>query len=99
MFVGIAAISSGVLGMLVGYVSTRTPWPWLGGILLSITPYLVPGDAFAVAYISLFSSDRGITPALYGTPAILIFAMMMDEMPFASHTVVSAMVQLGKEPE
>lgn len=101
LFVGIAAIGSGVLGMLVGYVTVRSPWRWLGTALKGITfaPYLVPGIAFAAAYISLFSVDRGIIPALYGTPAILIFAMMMDEMPFASRAGTSAMMQLGKEPE
>ncbi|MFY9262077.1 MAG: iron ABC transporter permease [Actinomycetaceae bacterium] len=101
LFVGIAAIGSGVLGMLVGYVVVRSPWRWLGSFLRSITftPYLVPGIAFAAAYISLFAVQRGPIPALYGTPFILIFAMMMDEMPFASRAGVSAMTQLGKDPE
>ncbi|VEI13498.1 ABC transporter permease [Trueperella bialowiezensis] len=101
LFVGIASIGSGVLGMAVGYVVVRSPWKWLGTILRSITftPYLVPGIAFAAAYISLFAVQRGPIPALYGTPWILIFAMMMDEMPFASRAGVSAMMQLGKEPE
>ncbi|OCA93172.1 ABC transporter permease [Actinobaculum suis] len=101
LFVGVAAIGSGVLGMLVGYVTVRSPWRWIGTALrsLTFTPYLVPGIAFASAYISMFAQSHGPIPALYGTGWILIFAMMMDEMPFASRSGVSAMMQLGKEPE
>ncbi|MGK0539763.1 ABC transporter permease [Propionimicrobium lymphophilum] len=101
LFVAAASIGSGVLGMMVGYVSVRSPWRWLGTTLRTITftPYLVPGIAFASAYISMFAVPRGPLPALYGTAWILIFAMMMDEMPFASRSGVSAMMQLGKDPE
>lgn len=99
--VGLAAICSGVLGMLVGYVVVRSPARWLGTALRSITfvPYLVPGIAFAVAYLSLFAVQRGPIPALYGTSAILILILIADEMPFASRAGVSAMMQLGKGPE
>lgn len=99
--VGLAAVCSGVLGMLVGYVVVRSPSRWIGTTLRSVTfmPYLVPGIAFAVAYLSLFAVQRGPVPALYGTAVILILVMIADEMPFASRAGVSAMMQLGRAPE
>ena len=99
--VGVAALITGALGLLVGYVVVRSPVPLLGSALRAVTfaPYLVPGLAFAVAYLSLFAVPRGPIPALYGTAAILILIMVADEMPFASRAGVSAMMQLGSEAE
>lgn len=99
--VGIAAICAGVLGVLVGYVVVRTPFKSLGSYLRYITflPYLVPGIAFAAACLSIFAVPHGPIPALYGTAAILILAIMADQMPFASRAGISAMMQLGKDPE
>lgn len=99
--VGLAAICSGILGMLIGYVVVRSPARWLGTALrtTAFTPYLVPGIAFAVAYLSLFAVQRGPIPALYGTAIILVLILIADEMPFASRAGISAMMQLGKEPE
>lgn len=99
--VGIAAMTSGILGLLVGYVVVRSPVKGVGPVLRQITffPYLVPGIAFAAAYLSLFAVPRGPIPALYGTYLILILALIADEMPFASRAGISAMMQLGKDPE
>ena len=99
--VGLAAVSSGVLGMLIGYVVVRSPARWIGTVLrvTAFTPYLVPGIAFAVAYLSLFAVQRGPIPALYGTAVILVLILIADEMPFASRAGISAMMQLGKDPE
>lgn len=99
--VGLASITSGVLGLLVGYVVVRSPVKFVGGALRQVTffPYLVPGIAFAVAYLSLFAVPRGPIPALYGTAAILILAFIAEQMPYASRAGISAMMQLGKDPE
>lgn len=99
--VGCASTASGVLGLLVGYVVARTPLRPLALFLRQVTflPYLVPGIAFATAYLSLFAVPRGPIPALYGTPFILLLALIADQMPYASRAGISAMVQLGKEPE
>ncbi len=99
--VGTASIASGILGLLVGYAVVRTPFRPLAAFLRQVTffPYLVPGIAFAAAYLSLFAVARGPVPALYGTTAILILALMADQMPYASRAGLSAMMQLGKEPE
>lgn len=99
--VGTASIGSGLLGILTGYVVVRTPWRPLAVFLRQVTfmPYLVPGIAFAAAYLSLFAVARGPVPALYGTTLILILALMADQMPYASRAGISAMMQLGKDPE
>jgi iron(III) transport system permease protein len=99
--VGIASLASGLLGLLVGYVVVRTPIRGLSVFLRQITflPYLVPGIAFAAAYLSLFAVPRGPIPALYGTVGILMLALMAEQMPYASRAGISAMMQLGKDPE
>ncbi|WP_259148894.1 iron ABC transporter permease [Rhizobium sp. BIGb0125] len=101
MIVGFASLTSGVLGLLVGYVVIRTPVRSLSVYLRQVTflPYLVPGIAFAAAYLSLFAVPRGPMPALYGTVTILILALIADQMPYASRAGISAMTQLGKDPE
>ena len=99
--VGLASITSGLLGLLVGYVVVRTPIRPLGTFLRQVTflPYLVPGIAFAAAYLSLFAVPRGPIPALYGTVFILMLALIAEQMPYASRAGISAMMQLGKDPE
>lgn len=99
--VGSAAIGAGVLGLLVGVAVARTQIPGLGVVLRQMTflPYLVPGIAFAAAYLSMFAVPRGPVPALYGTYLILLLALLADQMPFASRAGISAMMQLGKDPE
>lgn len=99
--VGSAAIGAGFLGLLVGYVVARTPVSLVGSFLRQVTflPYLVPGIAFAAAYLTMFAVQRGPLPALYGTPILLVLAILADQMPFASRAGISAMMQLGKAPE
>lgn len=99
--VGLASIIAGIFGLLVGYVVVRSPIKQVGSYLRTVTfmPYLVPGIAFAVAYLSLFAVPRGPIPALYGTAAILVIALIADQMPYASRAGISAMMQLGKDPE
>lgn len=99
--VGIASVCSGILGLLTGYVVVRTNNRPLAFFLRQVTfmPYLVPGIAFAAAYLSLFAVQRGPIPGLYGTTLILILALMADQMPYASRAGISAMTQLGKDPE
>ncbi|MDX0459462.1 ABC transporter permease subunit [Sinorhizobium medicae] len=99
--VGLASVTSGILGLLVGYVVIRTPVRLLSVYLRQVTflPYLVPGIAFAAAYLSLFAVPRGPMPALYGTVVILVLALIADQMPYASRAGISAMTQLGKDPE
>ena len=99
--VGSAAVMAGVVGLLIGYVIVRSPYRWLSTGLrqMLFLPYLVPGIAFAAAYLSLFSEQRGPLPALYGTATILILIYFTEQMPFASRAGISSMMQLGSEPE
>jgi iron(III) transport system permease protein len=99
--VGSAALGAGFLGLLVGYVVARTEAKSVAMFLRQVTflPYLVPGIAFAAAYLTMFAVPRGPLPALYGTPIILVIAILADQMPFASRAGISAMMQLGRDPE
>jgi iron(III) transport system permease protein len=99
--VGTSATGAGVLGLLVGYAVTRSDSRLVAGFLRHVTflPYLVPGIAFAAAYLSMFAVARGPVPALYGTPVILVIAILSEQMPFASRAGISAMMQLGRDPE
>uniref|UniRef100_UPI00248F59E6 ABC transporter permease n=1 Tax=Pseudorhizobium flavum TaxID=1335061 RepID=UPI00248F59E6 len=99
--VGLASLGAGLLGLLVGYGVVRSPIRVVSVALRQITflPYLVPGIAFAAAYLSMFAVARPPLPALYGTHAILVLAILADQMPFASRAGISSMMQLGREPE
>lgn len=99
--VGLASLGAGVLGLLVGYAVVRSPLRFVSVALKQITflPYLVPGIAFAAAYLSMFAVARPPLPALYGTPIILVLAILADQMPFASRAGISSMMQLGRDPE
>ncbi|MFC3024644.1 ABC transporter permease [Vibrio zhugei] len=101
LIVGSASIASGILGLFVGYTVMRCSFQPLSRFLRQITflPYLVPGIAFATAFLSLFAESHGPIPALYGTPFLLIIALIAEKMPYASRSGIVAMTQLGKEPE
>jgi iron(III) transport system permease protein len=99
--VGLAAILCGVFGLLIGYVVARLEGTLLSATLrqLSFLPYLIPGISFAAASLSLFAVQRGPIPALYGTGAILVLVLVVTNLPYASRSGISAMAQLGREPE
>lgn len=99
--VGTASILAGLVGLLTGYVIVRSQSKLLSGALRQMLffPYLVPGIAFAAAYLSLFAEPRGPIPALYGTSALLILIYFTQQMPFASRAGISSMMQLGGESE
>ncbi len=99
--VGSASIAAGLLGLFVGYIVVRSPLASLAVFLKQVTflPYLVPGIAFAAAYLSMFATPHGPIPSLYGTTLILVLALFASQMPFASRAGIAAMMQMGKEPE
>ncbi len=99
--VGSASITAGFFGLFVGYMIVRSPIKIVGAFLKQVTflPYLVPGIAFAAAYLSMFAEPRGPIPSLYGTTWILIIALFASQMPFASRAGIAAMMQMGQEPE
>jgi len=99
--IGLASLTAGVIGLLVGYVVVRSPLPIVSFSIRQITfiPFLIPGIAFGAAFLTLFAVQRGPIPALYGTPVILFLALVADQMPFASRSGIAAMTQLGREVE
>ncbi len=99
--VGSASIAAGFFGLFVGYMIVRSPIKIVGAFLKQVTfpPYLVPGIAFAAAYLSMFAEPRGPIPSLYGTTWILIIALFASQMPFASRAGIAATMQMGQEPE
>ena len=101
LIAGSAAIIFGMLGLIVGYAVVRLPGTFISAYLrqLSFLPYLMPGLAFAAAFLSLFAVSRGPIPALYGSLSLLILVMVVTYLPYASRSGISAMMQVGPEPE
>ncbi|WP_433004232.1 ABC transporter permease [Kribbella sp. CA-294648] len=99
--VGLASLICGLVGLLIGYVVVRSDGSRIASMLrqVSFLPYLVPGIAFAAAYLSLFAVQRGPIPALYGSVTLLVIVMAVTHLPYASRSGISAMTQLGREPE
>ncbi|MEU2021460.1 iron ABC transporter permease [Streptomyces sp. NPDC016469] len=99
--VGLAALICGVVGLLVGYVVVRAGSSRTSSLLrqISFLPYMVPGIAFAAAFLSLFAVRRGPVPALYGSVSLLVLVLAVTHLPYASRSGISAMTQLGREPE
>lgn len=99
--VGISAIICGILGLLIGYVVVRASGSRISGVLRQVTflPYLVPGIAFAAAFLSLFAVRRGPIPPLYGSLILLVLVMVVTHIPYSSRSGISAMMQLGRESE
>lgn len=98
---GIAALTAGFLGTFVGYIVARFQNTALAQYLrqVSFLPYLVPSMGFGAAYLSLFAVPRGPIPSLYGTLLLVMIVMSVKYLPFASRAGISAMMQLGTEPE
>jgi len=92
----ITALTSGILGILIGYTVVRNRGKPLSRALesLSFVPYMIPGIAFGGIYLSLFARSWGPLPALYGTMSILILTCVMRNLPFAAGSGVAAMHQI-----
>jgi iron(III) transport system permease protein len=99
--VGMASLICGVVGLLIGYVVVRAGGSRISSLLrqISFLPYMVPGIAFAAAFLSLFAVRRGPIPALYGSVSLLVIVLAVTHLPYSSRSGISAMTQLGREPE
>jgi len=98
---GLAALIAGLLGTFVGYVVAKFQNSPVAQYLrqVSFLPYLVPSIGFGAAYLTLFAVQRGPIPSLYGTMLLVVIVMSIKYIPFASRAGISAMMQLGNEPE
>lgn len=98
---GVAALAAGFLGTFVGYIVSKFQNSIVAQYLrqVSFLPYLVPSIGFGAAYLTLFAVPRGPIPSLYGTLLLVVIVMSIKYLPFASRAGISAMMQLGNEPE
>jgi len=96
-----SALFASILGVLLGYGIIKGKGSWLAKIAdqLSFIPYIMPAIAVGAAYVAMFGHSWGPIPALYGTFALLVLGMMVKNLPFASRTGISTMVQIGQELE
>jgi iron(III) transport system permease protein len=98
---GFAALAAGFIGTFVGYIVAKFQHSPVAQYLrqVSFLPYLVPSIGFGAAYLTLFAVPRGPIPSLYGTLILVVIVMSIKYLPFASRAGISAMMQLGNEPE
>ncbi len=102
LIIGLAvATSTALIGILTGYVVAKGRGSRLARVVeqVSFLPYVIPGIAFGAIYLTMFARPVGPLPALYGTIWIIILAAMVNRLPFASRTGISAMMQIGHSLE
>ncbi len=97
----VAAVVAVLLGLLLGYVTSRLRGSWLADLIsqLAYLPILIPGIALGAAYIALFGQSLGPLPALYGTFALLVIAGAAYNLPFSSQAGAAAMNQVSGDLE
>lgn len=91
------ALGAGTLGCLSGYAMARR-WgskPASAVNSLAFLPYLIPSIAFSAIYLSLFSKQRGIIPALYGSFFLLVLIGTVKYLPMASRSGLNSMFQVS----
>ncbi|MFX3631251.1 MAG: ABC transporter permease [Candidatus Pristimantibacillus sp.] len=96
-----AAGLSALIGVTLGYIIAKGRKSIAGKVIeqLSFIPYLIPGIAFAAIYISLFAKPGFLIPALYGTLTIIILITVVKDLPFATRSGTSSMMQISGELE
>ncbi len=91
------ALGAGTLGCLSGYSIVRRWGSRVSNIVngLTFVPYLIPSLAFGTIYLSMFSQQRGVIPALYGSPILLLIIGTVKYLPMASRAGVNSMFQIS----
>lgn len=91
------ALVANIIGVLIALALTRQKVPVMSGLVaqLSFLPMLLPGIAFAAAYIALYGAPIGPLPALYGTPLLLGLALTAAMLPFAVQTGRATVAQIS----
>ena len=89
--------AANALGLLIAVALTRQRVPVLSSVVsqLSFLPMLLPGIAFAAAYIALYGAPIGPLPALYGTKLLLGLALTAAMLPFAVQTGRATVAQIS----
>lgn len=90
------ALTANLIGILIAVALTREKVKVLSNLVsqLSFLPMLLPGIAFAAAYIALYGAPIGPLPALYGTP-LLGVALTAAMLPFAVQTGRATVAQIS----
>lgn len=102
LVIGLAvATGTALVGVLTGYVVAKGRGSRMARLVeqVAFLPYVIPGIAFGAIYLTMFARPVGPLPALYGTIWIIILAAMVNRLPFASRTGISAMMQIGHSLE
>lgn len=91
------ALAANIIGILIAVALTRQYTPVLSNLVsqLSFLPMLLPGIAFAAAYIALYGAPIGPLPALYGTKLLLGLALTAAMLPFAVQTGRATVTQIS----
>ena len=97
----IGGVLAVLLGLAIGYVTTKSPHRKMRSIVSVICyiPMLIPSIAFGAIYILQFGRPYGPIPALYGTFTLLVLAGVSHTLPFASQAGRAALSQVSSELE
>lgn len=92
---------SAILGVTFGYIIAKGRRTFTGKLIEQLTfiPYLIPGIAFAAIYLSIFAKPGFLIPALYGTITIIILITVVKDLPFATRSGTSSVMQISGELE
>lgn len=93
----VVALVANAIGILIAVALTRNRIPFVSEAVsqLSFLPMLLPGIAFAAAYIALYGAPLGPLPALYGTKLLLCLALTAAMLPFAVQTGRATVAQIS----
>jgi iron(III) transport system permease protein len=91
------ALAANIIGILIAVALKRQKVPIVSNLVsqLSFLPMLLPGIAFAAAYIALYGAPIGPLPALYGTKLLLALALTAAMLPFAVQTGRATVSQIS----
>lgn len=83
-------------GLIIGYILNKERGTKFAMLIeqLTFAPYLMPPIAFGLIYLSMWSGPHGPLPAMYGTFGLLLLALSVNRLPFATRTGSSAMGQI-----
>jgi len=96
---GAAAVGT-LFFCLISYISIRTKMAGRGLLdFMTWLPWAVPGILLAVGLLWAVLGSLPILTGLYGTLALLIIAMIINQMPQGVRLMDGTMVQIGRELE
>ncbi len=101
LVLGLSAASIGtVFYALISYVIVRTNVTGRRLIdILSWLPWALPGVLISLALLWTVLGSGAFVKLLYGTVALLVFAIIIKEMPLGAQIIKAAVQQIGPELE